>query len=109
MVIIMTHLVGTTAVVITGLMVGVEFAVAAFVNPLLGRLPDPAFGAARSGASRVLGKWMPYWYIATAVLLVGAAALAHRCRRGHDGRRRARDGDRDGADQQPHRGLGGHR
>ena len=62
------------ALVVAGPMVGVEFAVAAFTNPVFGRLPDDAFGQARGSASRVLGRVMPFWYIATLVTLIAAAA-----------------------------------
>lgn len=64
------------AVVITGPMVGVEFAVAAFTNPVLARLPDEAFRAGRSDAARVLGKAMPFWYLATLAALAVAAVVA---------------------------------
>lgn len=57
-------------------MVGVEIAVAAFTNPVFGRLPDDAFRVARSDASRVLGKVMPFWYIATLMLLVACAVVS---------------------------------
>lgn len=60
------------AVVVTGLMVGVEFAVAAFAHPSLAGLPDDAFRAARGYTSRVLGKVMSLWYSATLLVLVAA-------------------------------------
>ena len=65
------------AVLIVGPLVGSEFAVAAFANPIVGRLPDQAFRAARSDGGRLLGKVMPFWYIAALVLLVGATVIAH--------------------------------
>jgi uncharacterized membrane protein len=55
-------------VVAVGLMVGVEFAVAAFVNPIFDRLPDNGGLAARSDGARVLGKVMPVWYIGSLAL-----------------------------------------
>lgn len=70
----MIHVLDSLAVVITGLMVGVELAVAAFFNPLVARLPDDAFRAARGGNGRVLGTVMPFWYAATLVL-VGLSAV----------------------------------
>src|ERR1700761_5856936 len=60
------------AVVITGLMVGVEFAIAAFAHPSLAGLPDDAFRAARGHTSRVLGKVMMLWYSATLLVLLAA-------------------------------------
>lgn len=69
----MNHSVDALAVVITGLMVGVELAVAVFFNPLIARLPDDAFYAARGGGARALGTTMPFWYAVTLLLLVSLA------------------------------------
>ncbi|MFE4215049.1 anthrone oxygenase family protein [Streptomyces sp. NPDC056844] len=55
-------------VVVVGVMVGVEFAVAVFVNPILDRLPDNGGLAARSDGARVLGRVMPFWYIGSMAL-----------------------------------------
>ena len=56
----------TTLAVITatvvGVMVGVEFAVAVFVNPILLRLPAGSSLEARADGARVLGRVMPFWY-----------------------------------------------
>ena len=71
----MQEIVETIALAIAGPMVGVEIAVAAFTNPVVGRLPDDAFRQARSDGSRVLGKVMPFWYIATLLVLIAAVAL----------------------------------
>lgn len=57
-----------------GTMVGVEFAVAVFVNPILLRLPAGAGLEARADGARVLGKVMPVWYIGSLVLIVALAA-----------------------------------
>ena len=64
------------ALVLTGPMVGTEFAVAVFTHPVIGRLPDDAFAQARSDGGRVLGKVMPFWYIAALLSLIAAALLA---------------------------------
>lgn len=69
----MNHSIDALAVVITGLMVGVELAVAAFFHPLIARLPDDAFRAARGGAARALGTTMPFWYALSLLLLVALA------------------------------------
>jgi hypothetical protein len=71
----MREIVVTLALAIAGPMVGVEFAVGAFTNPVLGRLPDDAFRQARSDASRILGRVMPFWYIAAFVAIVLAAVV----------------------------------
>jgi Anthrone oxygenase len=68
-------IVNIVALVITGPMVGVEIAVAAFTNPIFSRLPDDAYRQARSDGSRVLGRVMPFWYIATLVALIAAAVV----------------------------------
>jgi len=64
----MPETVAVFAVVLVGLMVGVELAVAAFVNPVIDRLPNDAGLAARSDAARVLGRVMPFWYGGSVVL-----------------------------------------
>ncbi|MFF4695099.1 DUF1772 domain-containing protein [Streptomyces chattanoogensis] len=63
-------------VVVVGVMVGVEFAVAVFVNPILDRLPNDGGLDARSDGARVLGRVMPFWYIGSVVLGALWAALA---------------------------------
>ncbi|OBH61606.1 DUF1772 domain-containing protein [Mycobacterium sp. E2479] len=73
----MNNSIDALAVVITGLMVGVELAVAVFFNPLIARLPDDGFRAARAGAARALGTTMPFWY-AVVLLLVASLAIQER-------------------------------
>jgi uncharacterized membrane protein len=62
-----TTLAVVTATVV-GVMVGVEFAVAVFVNPILRRLPPGSSLAARADGARVLGRVMPFWYSGSLVL-----------------------------------------
>ncbi|AOP46128.1 DUF1772 domain-containing protein [Streptomyces lydicus] len=62
-------------VVVVGLMVGVEFAVAVFVNPILDRLPNDGGLDARSDGARILGRVMPFWYIGSVVLGAAWAVL----------------------------------
>ena len=62
----------TTTVV--GTMVGVEFAVAVFVNPIFLRLPAGAALEARADGGRVLGRVMPFWYVGSLLLTAGLAA-----------------------------------
>jgi hypothetical protein len=71
----MSDILNAVAVVITGPMVGVELSVAAFFNPLVARLPDDAFRAARGRSARVLGAVMPFWYVGTLLVLAVAAVL----------------------------------
>src|SRR5262252_2332229 len=68
----------TTLAVITatvvGVMVGVEFAVAVFVNPLFLRLPAGPSLEARADGGRVLGRVMPFWYIGSLLITAWLAA-----------------------------------
>ena len=71
----MEHIAQILTVIVVGTLVGVEFGVAAFTNPILERLPDDAYRQARATGSRILGTAMPFWYAAAAALLVGDAVL----------------------------------
>jgi hypothetical protein len=62
------------AVTVVGTMVGVEFAVAVFVNPIFLRLPAGAALQARADGGRVLGRVMPFWYVGSLLLTAGLAA-----------------------------------
>jgi Domain of unknown function (DUF1772) len=62
------------AATVVGPMVGVEFAVAVFVNPMLRRLPFGSSLQARADGGRVLGRVMPFWYFASLILTAGLAA-----------------------------------
>ncbi|MEV6022828.1 DUF1772 domain-containing protein [Streptomyces sp. NPDC052036] len=64
----MQNALAVITVVIVGLLVGVEFAVAVFVNPILDRLPNDGGLSARSDGARILGRVMPFWYIGSVVL-----------------------------------------
>ncbi|MFE9249370.1 DUF1772 domain-containing protein [Streptomyces sp. NPDC007088] len=64
----MQDILAVVTIVVTGVMVGVEFAVAVFVNPILDRLPDNGGLNARSDGARVLGRAMPVWYFSSLVL-----------------------------------------
>jgi uncharacterized membrane protein len=64
------------AIILAGLMVGSELAIAAFVHPTLEKLPDAVHLPAASALARVLGKFMPFWYIL--VFLLTAAEVAIR-------------------------------
>jgi len=57
-----------------GVMVGVEFAVAVFVNPIQRRLPVGSWIEATAASGRVLGRVMPFWYIGSLLLTAGLAA-----------------------------------
>lgn len=53
-----------------GLMVGLEFAVAVVINPIMLRLPAAASMAARADGARMLGRVMPFWYVGSLILTV---------------------------------------
>ncbi|OBY31768.1 DUF1772 domain-containing protein [Mycolicibacter kumamotonensis] len=72
----MTEIVWILAISVAGTLVGAEFAVAAFLHPILGRLDGDAFRAARGDAARLLGRVMPFWYLASAVLLGAVVVVA---------------------------------
>jgi uncharacterized membrane protein len=58
-----------------GLMVGVEFAVAFVINPILLRLPAGAALTARADGARMLGRAMPPWYLGSLILTAALAAV----------------------------------
>lgn len=49
-------------IIVAGLMVGSELAIAAFVHPTLDRLPDHVHLPAATALARVFGRFMPFWY-----------------------------------------------
>jgi len=59
---------------VVGVMVGVEFAVAVFVNPIQRRLPVGSWIEATAAGGRVLGRVMPFWYIGSVLLTAWLAA-----------------------------------
>ncbi|MFI1994144.1 anthrone oxygenase family protein [Actinoplanes sp. NPDC020271] len=64
-------------IVVVGVMVGVEFAVAFVINPILAGLPDDSLIAGRAHGGRMLGAVMPFWYIGSLVLVTIWAVTAH--------------------------------
>lgn len=60
-------------ILFAGLMTGTEFAVSAFVNPVLWKLDDVPQAEALSLLARLLGKIMPFWYALCLVLLIAEA------------------------------------
>ncbi len=69
-----------------GLLIGTELAVSVFINPILWKLENPLQLTATRLFARRLGGAMPFWYVASLVLLIaetivrrhesGAALLA---------------------------------
>lgn len=65
----MIHLFTVLTIVSLGLLIGTEFAVSVFVNPVLWKLDDSAQAAAIRMFARKLGTAMPFWYVGSLVLL----------------------------------------
>lgn len=72
----MFEILPTITVAVVGVLVGVEFAVAFFINPIFNRLPKASALAARSDGARLLGRVMPFWYIGSLLLTIGWAILS---------------------------------
>jgi uncharacterized membrane protein len=71
----MIFLLNLVSAVCIGLMVGTEFAVSVFVNPVIWKLEDRAqVRAIRLFASR-LGTAMPFWYVLSLLLLLAEAVV----------------------------------
>jgi uncharacterized membrane protein len=75
----MTSIFSIVSVISIGLMIGTEFAVWAFINPILLKLEEPSRSEAIRLFARKLGTVMPFWYAGNFLLLVGEAFLL----RGH--------------------------
>jgi uncharacterized membrane protein len=63
------------AILVAGLMVGCELAIAALIHPTLDTLPDEAHLPAASALVRVLGKVMPFWYNLTLLLTLAEVVI----------------------------------
>jgi len=63
------------AILVAGLMVGCELAIAAFIHPTLDKLPDEAHLPAASAIARVLGTVMPFWYNLTFLLTLAEVMI----------------------------------
>jgi uncharacterized membrane protein len=64
------NLLNTATIVCIGLLIGVELAVSAFINPVVWKLDLAAQAKAFQLFGRRFGKAMPVWYIASLLLLV---------------------------------------
>jgi len=74
----MTLILGIATTLCIGLMIGVELAVSAFINPVLGQLdPRARLAAIRLFAAK-LGCAMPFWYVLSFLLLLAEAFFFRR-------------------------------
>ena len=73
----MVNSIDLITLLVTGLMVGNEFAVAAFVHPAISKLDETCHSRVASVIAAVLGKLMPIWY-ALGMLLILLELWLHR-------------------------------
>jgi uncharacterized membrane protein len=66
----MTLFLSIGAIVSIGLMIGVEFAVSVFINPILRKLDDVPRAQAVVLFARKLGTAMPFWYALNLLFLI---------------------------------------
>jgi len=71
----MEMILGIVTTMCVGLMVGVELAMSAFVNPILEKLEDSARAEATRRFAGRLGRAMPFWYVASFLLIVVEAVV----------------------------------
>ena len=69
------EILNVVSIILAGLMVGCELAIAAFVHPTLDKLPDAAHQPAASAIARVLGRVMPFWYNLTFLLALAEVVI----------------------------------
>jgi uncharacterized membrane protein len=72
----MMEVLNVVAIIVAGLMVGCELAIAAFVHPTLDKLPDEVHLPAASALARVLGRFMPFWYGLVFLLVLAEVVIA---------------------------------
>jgi len=71
----MMEVLNVVAIIVTGLMVGNELAIAMFVHPTLDRLPDAVHQPVASALARLLGIFMPFWYILVLLLAIAEVLI----------------------------------
>ena len=69
------NLLNVATILCIGLMIGAEFAVSVFLNPVVFKLSLAARAEATQLFGRLLGTVMPFWYIASLLLLLSEAIL----------------------------------
>ena len=71
----MIEVLNVVALIVAGLMVGCELAIAVFVHPTINDLPDDVHLPVASALARVQGKFMPFWYILVFLLTLAEVVL----------------------------------
>jgi uncharacterized membrane protein len=74
----MMEVLSAVAIIVAGLMVGSELAIAVFIHPTLDKLPDDAHLPAASALARVLGTVMPFLYNLTFLLAFAEVVIQWR-------------------------------
>jgi len=74
----MLEVLSVVAIIVAGLMVGSELAIAMFVHPTLDRLPDQVHLPAASALARAQGRVMPFWYILVFLLTLAEVVIQWR-------------------------------
>jgi uncharacterized membrane protein len=74
----MMEVLNVVAIIVAGLMVGSELAIAAFVHPTFDRLSDDVHQPAASALARMLGTVMSLWYPLVVLLTVAEAIIVWR-------------------------------
>ena len=74
----MLEVLNVVAIIVAGLMVGCELAIAVFVHPTLDKLPDDVHLPVASALARVLGRFMPFWYILVFLLTLAEVVIQWR-------------------------------
>ena len=69
------NLLNVATILCIGLLIGAEFAVSAFVNPVINKLDLAAKAEATRLFARLLGTVMPVWYIANLLLLISETII----------------------------------
>ncbi len=64
----MNEIIIVSALLCASLLVGNEFAIGVFINPLFGRLPEVPQAYATKESARIYGKVMPFWMITNFIL-----------------------------------------
>src|ERR1700761_6887996 len=74
----MMEALNVVVMIVAGSMIGSELAIAAFVHPTLDKLPDDVHLPVASALARVLGKFMPFWYILVFLLTLAEVVIQWR-------------------------------
>src|SRR6516225_5341129 len=77
----MKQLLDIVTIVCIGLMIGTEFAVSAFIGPILEKLGSSGKAQATRLFAQTLGRVMPFWYALSLLLLI-AEAIVRRLEQG---------------------------